>query len=245
MRNENPKKNSSAVSKGVLRHLSDFFTLIELLVVIAIIAILASMLLPALSKAREKAKGITCVSQLKQMGMVTNLYSDANDDYSVPITGGTDGARPWNRLLVDEQYIKGPVAEWRNNRAEYNYIHLFSCPSDAELRTNYNWYPFEPSYGITLASALGGQYSWLGPIRRSSLLKAAQTAQFLETRLSSSSKYLFTAADAAPNLSLRHYGKVNLLFFDGHTDSLPYSLLQMSLNEMKVSYPYFFQSAAR
>ena len=201
------------------------FTLIELLVVIAIIAILASMLLPALSKAREKAKGITCTSQLKQLGMIMNLYSDENDDYSVPITGGTGGTRPWNRLLVDEQYIKGPVAEWRNSRIEYSYNHLFSCPGDTELRANYNWYPYEPSYGITLASVVGGQYSWSGPIRRSSLLKGARTAQLLETRNSTGSKYLFKAADAAPNLSLRHYGRVNLLFFDGHTDSLPFILV--------------------
>src|ERR1041385_5431900 len=127
------------------------FTLIELLVVIAIIAILAALLLPALASAKERARRISCVNQVRQFLLATHMY--ANDNAQRVPSGASDSRTP-NGILDDSV----PVLSTNIRTLMVQYAgsyKILGCPSlGAPFNTTNGWY--EQGYGFVIG------YNYLG-----------------------------------------------------------------------------------
>lgn len=108
--------------------------------VIAIIAILASLLLPALSAAKEKARNISCINNLKQMFLAISLYSDDNRDQLVPaeynVRNGAKFQEGWPTILYNAKYLPAPTAP--NFFGVSSAKSVFRCPSGLPEAYSFN-----------------------------------------------------------------------------------------------------------
>ena len=205
----------------MLRRQKHLFTLIELLVVIAFIAILASMLLPALGKARAKARQTSCINNLKQMGLMIMLYCDSHKDTTMPsgMQAGVMQNIYWQSILYCGSEGKAATSnapvfqlDWAN-QGGYIKVKTFQCPSWVREPKTAQIPPLQ-HYAINTFFASDHVTRLLTSIRTPS--KRAAALDYPNVRKNNRAGTDWISA-------WRHSFSANYLFADGHTQSMQFN----------------------